>query len=221
MLSNFEENGPLPPVAYIETVFNPTIDHWSHFRCGSYTAEWVAQAVGIETVPSNLLLPGPVWFDLFRPISPSDMRKLFKAKGMVTVELRLNELSDEEKINWLKSEISRFSRPPVLLIKTATLHWIAVGGYDDNKRIFYIYDARVATGSLDSNLPIGNAFIHYDKLISLWRGRFYWNFIAIYITNVKARDIRKEKVKKILEAYARGELVHSNPEIESKLRPFS
>jgi hypothetical protein len=220
MLHNSLEK-ELPAAACIDTVFNPVIDHWSHFRCGSYTSEWVAQAVGIETVPSNLLLPGPVWFDIFRPITPSDMRKLFKAKGMISIEMRLNELSDADKIAWIKTEIAVYSRPPVLLIRTATLHWLAVGGYDDDKKTFYIYDSRVVRGSVDSTLPIGNAVMSFDELLTVWRGRFFWNFVAITITNVQARDIKKEKMKKILEAYARGELVHRSSEVESKLRPFS
>lgn len=213
-----ELSSDVPSQASIDTVFNPVIDHWSGFRCGSYTAEWVASAVGIETIPSNLLIPGPVWFDLFRPITPGDMRKLFRARGMTSVEIRLNELSNTDKLLWLKNEIALYARPPVLLIRTATLHWIAVGGYDDATQCFYIYDARIKTGSLNAELPIGNATISYNELLNLWRGRFFWNYVAIMITNVKPRDLRREKVRKILEAYARGELVHTNPEIEKKLR---
>lgn len=206
----------LPSQGYIDQVINPTIDHWSHFRCGSYTSEWVAQAIGIQNKTSNSILPGPVWFDLFRPITPGDMRKLFKSKGMTTVQICLEEFSAEDRLNWIRSEIVVFRRPPVLLIRTATLHWIAIGGYDDQKKLFYIYDARIGSNSVNLNLPIGNNTISYDELLLLWRGRLFMNYIAIVVAHVHAYDLRKDKVKKIIDTYTNGDLIHRDPKIENK-----
>lgn len=198
----------LPAEAYIDAVSNPAIDHWSHMRCGSYTAEWVAKAVGIKKSSANKLLRGPVWFDIFRPMFPGDMRRLFSSHGMTSIEVVLTELSDAEKLQWIKGEIAIKKRPPVILTRTKTLHWIAIGGYDDLKRVFYIYDSMIGDSSLQPEFPIGNAQISYDKLLDIWRGRWFLKYIAITITSVNVRDLKKEKIEAVLEAYARGDLVH-------------
>ena len=211
----------LPAESYIDAVVNPMIDHWSHLRCGSYTSEWVARAVGIKPISSNRLLPGPVWFDLFRPVTPYDMRQLFKAKGMNTEEISVANFSDEEKLAWIKREIATHKRPPVLLIRTKLLHWIAIGGYSDLERIFYTYDPNIGSSSLNTGQPIGNSHIGYDELISVWRGRFMFRYIALVVTHVGVRDLKKEKIEAILEAYARGELVHRDVSVNSAREQLS
>jgi len=210
----------LPSEGYIHPVINPAIEHWSHFRCGSYTAEWVSRAVGIENTPSNFLLSGPVWFDLFRPIIPRDMRKLFKAKGMTTIEMHLSEFTLEEKLNWLKNEIVNLKRPPVVLIRTATLHWIAVGGYDDKKKLFYIYDSRIGVDSFGTVLPIGNSTMTYADMLFLWSGRMFWRYVAIVVTSINIRDQRKEKANELLESFTRREPLHKNTNSGQRLWPY-
>ena len=206
----------LPAESYIDAVVNPAIDHWSRLRCGSYTAEWVAKAIGIQQPSANRLLRGPVWFDVFRPVFPGDMRRLFKSHGMSSIEVLLGELSDEERLNWIKSEVAIEKRSPVLLIRTKTLHWIAIGGYDDLKRVFYIYDSMAGENSLRPDLPIGNAQLGYDELLKMWRGRWFFKYVAITVTNVQVRDLKKEKIEAILAAYARGELIQKLPGIDTE-----
>ena len=211
----------LPGRSCIDPVFLPEIEHWSSFRCGSYTADWVAKAIGIAHPPANLLLIGPIWFDLFRPITPRDMMELFKARGMNTVQIFLSKLSDAERLRWLKYQIAVRRRPPVLLIRTTTLHWLAVGGYDDDKEVFYVYDPNVGRVSTDLDLPIGNCMYRYDKLLRVWRGRWWLRYRSILVTEVSPRDLSNEKKELVLNAYARGELVHQNPMIEKSLRSLS
>ena len=197
----------LPAESYIDAVSNLIIDHWSSIRCGSYTSEWVAKAVGIKVPSSNRLLWGPMWFDLFRPVAPSDMRKLFKTRGMETVEMHFDEVSDEDRLFWIKNEIAINKRPPVLLIRARSLHWLAIGGYSDLKRMFYVYDSWIGTESFNINFPIGNAEMSYDQLLDEWKGRWFFQYVAIVVTNVQVRDLRQEKVQYVLDAYARGDLV--------------
>ncbi|MDD2766507.1 MAG: hypothetical protein PHH40_01925 [Candidatus Moranbacteria bacterium] len=201
----------LPAEAYVDLVSNPLIDHWSHIRCGSYTAEWVAKAVGVRSLSSNKLLRGPVWFDLFRPVFPRDMKELFKAHNMTTLEIRLDAITNEERLEWIRTEIALKKRPPVLLIRANTLHWIAVGGYSDVKKVFYIYDSRIGSDSFDNRLPIGNMEMPYDVLLQEWSGRWFLRYVALIITNVQVRDLKKEKISSILESYARGELIQKVP----------
>ncbi len=179
------KKGHLPHEAYVKLVSNPLIKHWSHIRCGSYTSEWIAKAIGLHPPEANKLLWGPVWFDIFRPVLPSDMRKLFKFRGMTSVEVRLAELSHKEKLDWIKREVAIKKIPPALLIRTKTLHWIAIGGYNDKKKIFYVYDARFGADSLNSKLPIGNNTFTYSELLDLWSGRWFLKYIAIVVTSVR------------------------------------
>lgn len=204
----------LPVRGIIDPIFPPHIEHWSHIRCGSYTSEWISKVIGIDEIPSNNLLFGPVWFDLFRPISPGDIRRLFKTKGMTTVEMRLDQFSHEEKLNWIRNEIVTFKRPPVILIRTPRLlHWIAIGGYDDNQRLFYFYDARIGKDSLETNLPIGNAVMTYEEILFWWSGRFSWNYVAIVVSKIN-KGIQKDA--------APAELLHTDipkentPEIKTR-----
>lgn len=180
-------NDKFPEKAFINPVDNPVIEHWSHKRCGSYTSEWIARAMGMKPDESNTVLSGPVWFDLFRPILPGDMRELFRFDRMTGIEVKLDHLTDEEKLNWIKREVSLKKRPPALLIRTTTLHWIAVGGYDDTKRLFYIYDARYGANSLDLDLPIGNFTMSYNELLHRWRGRWFLQYVAIVIVSLHAK----------------------------------
>ncbi len=176
----------LPEEAYIQAVTIPFISHWSKIRCGSYTAEWVARVIGVKPkpVPVNSILRGPVWFDVFRPVLPYDMGKLLRFKGMKSLQVRLSEFSNREKIRWIKNQIVSTNRPPILLIRTKVLHWIAVAGYDDKKELFYVYDSRFGKNSLDSKMPIGNFTFSYDDLLSRWNGRWNLRFIALVITDI-------------------------------------
>ena len=153
----------------------------SKIRCGSYTTEWVARAVGTHPISSNRILPGPVWFDMFRPILPSKMRFLFKLRGLNSVEVDVSKFTDTEKIDWIKREISLKRKPPALLIRTRTMHWIAIGGYDDERRIFYTYNPLYGSYSTSPDFPIGNSSIGYDELIKVWSGRFWLKYRAVVI----------------------------------------
>ena len=170
----------LPAQASIKLSFIPVISHWSKIRCGYYTADWIARAMGSD-LPSADLLKGFLWFDIARPILPRDMRSLLKAHGVNTTEKRLGDVSDEEKLRWIKEEVAFRQRPPALLIRTRSLHWIAIGGYDDMKGVFYIYDSMLGKNSIALGIPIGNNVMTYQELLKRWYGRYFWHYIAIVV----------------------------------------
>lgn len=181
------ENDPssgenLPKIAYISLKDVPLVRHISRARCGSYTAEWIARTIGVHPIPSNKIIKGPVWHDMFRPVFPRDMKTIFKFRGMDSVEVDLSKYTQIEKINWIKREIAIKRKPPALLIRTKALHWIAVCGYDDEKGYFYLYDSYYGDSSTNPFLPIGNNVIKYDDLLRVWKGRFWLKYRAIVIT---------------------------------------
>jgi len=176
----------LPREAYIQAVTIPFISHWSKIRCGSYTSEWIARVVGVKPPPANSILKGPLWFDMFRPILPYEMREIFRFNGMESKKVVLKKYSDAERLEWIKRQIVSSGRPPALLIRTKILHWIAVAGYDDAREVFYVYDSRFGNDSLDLELPIGNFAFSYSELLERWHGRSFLRYIAIVITDISA-----------------------------------
>lgn len=178
----------LPSVDYISLRDIPHVEHISKIRCSSYTTEWIARAVGLHPIPANSLLRGPVWFDMFRPVIPTDMQKLFKLRGMSSVIMDMSSCTDEQRIEWIKREISVHKRPPALLIRTRILHWIAVGGYDDRTRTIFFYDSRYGASSMDPHLPIGNNIMSYDDLMTLWSGRWRMKYKALIVTTEVRTD---------------------------------
>lgn len=184
---NTSPNNQLPSEYYITPITPPFIVHRSKIRCGSYTSEWIARVVGVRMPPANMLLKGPLWFDIFRPILPRDMRELLRAKGVESNEVSVSNLTDEEKISWIKHQIVFTNKPPALLIKVGILHWIAVAGYDDSIKIFYIYDPLFGKNSLNNNFPLGNATYSYDELLLKWRGRWHLKYLAIVVTGIYSK----------------------------------
>lgn len=172
----------LPAAAYIKLKDVPVVHHLSKIRCGSYTTEWIARAIGLHPIPANDLLHGPIWFDMFRPIVPSDMMKLFRFRGMECEEVDLNAFTDDQRLEWVKRQVAVIRKPPAILIKTKILHWIAVGGYDDKAKVFFIYDSRYGNSSIDPAFPIGNNSIPYDTFLKVWKGRWWLKYKAIVIT---------------------------------------
>ncbi len=181
MESQLEVNLPIRSNISLKDV--PLVRHnVSKTRCGYYTCEWIARAIGMHPVPSNDILKGRVWMDLFRPIFPRDMMALFKFRGMQSMEINLSRMTDDEKITWIKKEVALKRKPPALLIRAKPVHWIAVAGYDDERQVFYVYDSIYGDSSNNPFLPIGNASIGYNELIQKWRGRYWLKYKAIVIT---------------------------------------
>lgn len=195
----------LPGKGILRPVLNPIIEHWSHLRCGSYTAEWVSLVLGIQNTPSNFLLKGPIWFDVFRPIVPSDMQKICMSKGMSTIQINLKDKTREERLTWIKEQLANKKTPPILLVRTKALHWIAIGGYNDASRVFYIYDPNIGNDSTSEKLPIGNSYILYDDLMFIWKGRWKFQYRVLLVTDINTRMSHTDRIDDMFEAVAQNQ----------------
>ena len=53
-------------------------------------------------------------------------------------------------------------------------HWVSLWGFDDKKKVFYLYDSAVPLKEWKKNLPIGNVIRSYDNVLRDWElgGRF-------------------------------------------------
>lgn len=63
-------------------------------------------------------------------------------------------------------------------------HWITLWGYDDKKKVFYVYDS-AASRKLYDDVPIGNKKRSYKQILRDWKGadlaKFIWNWEYFYI----------------------------------------
>jgi len=123
---------------------------------------------------------------------PWGLMRVLRQSWLPSKRIHCRWMKKEKKIEVLKSLLHKW--PVILLISHAynskrnfsfrrafTLqHYISLRWYDDEKRIFYVYDSNTEkTHHKWSTLPVGNIILEYDRLFRYWRlgGRgFYRNF---------------------------------------------
>lgn len=58
-------------------------------------------------------------------------------------------------------------------------HWITLWGYDDDKKIFYVYDSGLPKKCWDSNVVIGNTIRSHNEILRDWNfGNKIWHFLS-------------------------------------------
>lgn len=88
--------------------------------------------------------------------------------------------TNEARLNFLKENLSHDT--PILIhigagywgnglyksiLGKVIGHWISIWGYDDERKVFYIYDSGVAT-RFHQNVPIGNIARPYNDVLRDW-----------------------------------------------------
>ncbi len=131
---------------------------------------------------------------------PTWLTKVLRQLWLSAKRIHCRWMKKEKKIEVLKSLLHKW--PVILLISHAysstrnfsfrracTLqHYISLRWYDDEKRIFYVYDSNTEKAHYKGDtLPVGNIILEYDRLLRYRRlgGRgFYRNFgIAVDYIN--------------------------------------
>jgi len=117
--------------------------------------------------------------------------KIFASYGIQTETTSAKHLQDEEKLTLLKTLLAQDT--PVMIrigngyvactynpiIGTFMPHWVTLWGYDDDRKLFYIYDSRLPEECWDSNLPIGNTTRTYKEILRDWNfGDKPWHFFS-------------------------------------------
>ncbi len=135
-----------------------------HYHPREYHPTWIGKVTGISWSKSS-------WVDV---LALYGLRSNF---GSATT------LSDREKINLLKTQLSR-NTPLMVCIGNGYLsdgrykrlralligNWITLWGYDDAKKIFYVYDSCVPPNRYESGIPIGNTVRTYKQMLRDWKG---------------------------------------------------
>lgn len=107
--------------------------------------------------------------------------KIFASYGVKSKTKSAENLSDQEKLELLKSLLSKDT--PIMirvgngyykstkynpLLGKLVPHWITLWGYDDEKQIFYVYDSGMLKEHWNQNLPIGNTTRTYEEILRDW-----------------------------------------------------
>lgn len=106
--------------------------------------------------------------------------RIFKSFGIKSKTKSAKHLANQEKINLLKTLLSR-NTPIMIRIGNGYLdsnynpvlgrivpHWITLWGYDDIKKLFYVYDSGLSVKYWSKNLPIGNTMRTYSEILRDW-----------------------------------------------------
>ena len=161
--------------------------------CGCYSVKGVlsAYALGDGREPRMYLPPFKRQLDL---ATPSTLVKILEDHRLHASVHHAGQLSPANKIALLKNELKK-GNPVILLISNSydhegnyrqfigkiVGHWISMWGFDDTKKVFFVYDSFRERNSFDK-VPIGNVQKPYDVLLRDWKGPFFLLSRYVYIT---------------------------------------
>ena len=150
--------------------------------CGGYTIKAILSAYGLDDNrdPKEYL---PFLWKSLGFTTPNVIQNVLRGYGIRSQIIIISNLPDNKKLEIIKKELDK-NHPVILLIgngyskegKYSWLkqklagHWISVWGYDNKKKLFYIYDSY----SHKKNIPpIGNVKRTYSQLLRDWKGAIY------------------------------------------------
>ena len=94
----------------------------------------------------------------------------------------LKKLIDEDKVVMLRigngySKSGKYSS----FVASFMGHWITLWGYNDDEKVFYVYDSYVSLERHDKTIPIGNTKRTYAEILRDWGKRFppMWKYSFI------------------------------------------
>lgn len=151
-------------------------------HCGTYSVKAILSAFGLDTKGH----PKEYHTNKFGRLTGLTLGKrywinILKSYGFDSKIDSADNLSDEEKISFLKTLLSKDT--PVMIrigngyyhgkeynpiLGKIVVHWITLWGYDDQKQIFFVYDSGMLKKHWDKNLPTGNTIRTYQEILRDW-----------------------------------------------------
>lgn len=181
-------------------------------HCGAYSVKGILSSFGLDKKghPKEY---HPNWFGRLTgwTLGRQYWVKILKFHGIDSEIDSADNFSDEEKINLLKTLLSKdtpvmirigngyyHSREYSPVLGRIVPHWITLWGYDDTKQLFYIYDSGMLKRHWDQDIPIGNTTRIYREILKDWNfGRWQpWSWYTspqnfLYI-KIKGRRNNKD-----------------------------
>jgi hypothetical protein len=154
--------------------------------CGPYSCAIVVHVLTQADVNINDFVQNMEWRLPNKISLPWGLEKLLVRYGIKTEVPFLILFSKEERIKYLKAQLS-FGKPIILLgLKNGMGHYITLLGYRDDD--FYVYDSwhtrnPLKSGSYtydDNGILPGNLTLSEEKLLSFWEGSEKFLFFAWY-----------------------------------------
>lgn len=157
-------------------------------QCGPYSARAVIYLITGKIVSPNEINRRTGWRMENGMTFPWGIEGVLEQYNVASDLVMKGSLSDDEKIQWLKSRLT-IGKPIILLNLTTgnILHWFTIVGYTDQR--FDVYDSYRPAGTspgqtIDENgLRPGNRSLTYKDLLHLWSagryGPFAWVALEI------------------------------------------
>lgn len=172
-------------------------------HCGVYSLKGILSAYGKDDkenpedyhISHIKHITGVVWnMEVFK--------KIFLSYG-ISVEARsAKDISPDQRLKILKEILSK-NIPVMIRIGNGYLqngrysnfkgkiigHWITLWGYNNEKKVFYVYDSCVPKNHYDKDIPTGNKKRTYFEMLRDWRGAlippWFQSYLYIEIRSVK------------------------------------
>lgn len=167
--------------------------------CGLYSIKSILSAYGKDDGRH----PFAYWHGGILPFITTRLRlvNILRQYGFGAKWGCVRELSDEQKLTTLKELLLR-DTPVMIHIGNGyrkndtwskvrwriVSHWITLCGFDDEKRVFYIYDSCVPLRYHNKSIPIGNIQRTYQQVLRDWGGgpRWWWRYGYIKLASADA-----------------------------------
>lgn len=168
-------------------------------HCGAYSVKGILSAYGRDVKKD----PRDYEVSIFARLvgitnGLTNWPKVLKDFGIDAGKGSANNLSKEQRLSLLKKLIDE-DKPVMVRIGNGYLqsgryskfiasfmgHWITLWGYNDEERIFYVYDSCVPLARHDKNIPIGNTKRTYAEILRDWGKGFPFNWRYTFISAIK------------------------------------
>ena len=181
------------PSSYVLTIKPKEYLKQGLSHCGVYSLKAILSAYG-KDVKSHPKEYHANWIGrhLFSfAIGKGYYDKIFAFFGLKTETKSAEKLPNEKKAELLKTLLSK--NTPVMIrigngyfghrynpiLGRVIPHWITLWGYDDSKRLFYVYDSGLPIKYWDKTLRIGNTARAYRDILRDWNfGNKPWHFLS-------------------------------------------
>lgn len=164
-------------------------------HCGAYSTKAVLSAFGKDTKKTPQEYYPSSWGKLTSLINSLKVwPKVLREYGVPARTGNVRDLSDKEKIKLLKT---RLDKNKVMMLRIGNGytksgkyypfiasflgHWITLWGYNEKKRIFYVYDSWVPLKRHTKKVPVGNTTRNYKGILRDWSKGFPFRWRYSYI----------------------------------------
>jgi hypothetical protein len=156
--------------------------------CGEINTKTIIQGFGRNYKPLKSM---PLRVKIFGFSFVQDILNLIKENGLYSTIQYATGIDDNERIEIIKKHIDH-DEPVLLAIGNGHIrrgennpilrflvgHFITVYGYDDQEKIFYIYDSYLK-GNYERDIPVGNEVRTFQEFLQDWQGPIYYRFIKM------------------------------------------